>query len=203
MHLSDRKLDLDRFSVGIYDERVVSFIPPPITPPDGDLELLYPTHEVLLTEDWERPLEPEHLRKEVHLFYERKLPGLEVVEVIKLGLVTEGLVHVVVMGGRSCQGAVEEVMFFCGDWEMVSFEVYFSAGEEERDVDFSFASIPRACVLRVQGPDGRIIGFGELLNGVEEYLISNLSRNCAIVERRVLLGIDLKLAFKDWKMFLW
>jgi len=36
VHLSDRRLELGRVSVGIYDERVVSFIPPPICLPDGD-----------------------------------------------------------------------------------------------------------------------------------------------------------------------
>ncbi len=63
-------LELGRFSVGIYDERVVPFIPPPISLPDGDPELLYPAHEALLAEDRESQLEPEHLRKEVQLFYE-------------------------------------------------------------------------------------------------------------------------------------
>lgn len=94
-------------------------------------------------------------------------------------------------------------MFFCRNWEVVGFEVDSSTGEEERDVNFSFANVPWSCIFRVKGPDGRAIGFGEFLDRVEEDLIPNFSWDGAIVERRVLLGIDVKLAIMNWEVLLW
>ena len=53
---------------------------------------------------------------------------------------------------------MEEVVRFGGDGEVVDLKVDPTAGEEEGDVDFAPASIARACVFCVEGPEGSIIG---------------------------------------------
>lgn len=93
---------LNSLAIRIDDKKMIAFIPPPIAPPDRDLELLDPEHEVLLAVNRECLLEPKHLREEVDLFYECELPGLEFGEVLQLEVVAEGSVVVVSLVGWSC-----------------------------------------------------------------------------------------------------
>jgi len=173
---------LDGVPKRIDDERVVPLIVPPVSSPERDLEPLDVAHEVLLTVFLKGILEPEHLCEEVDLLHHSELPGLEFAEVLILDVIAERGVGTVALVWGSCFTGVEEVMFPFRDWEAVGFEIDTTTGQEEGDVDIAFAAVSWAVVPRVERPDGRFIRLQELLDGVEEDLISDFGGDGTIVE---------------------
>jgi len=126
---------------------------------------------------------------------------LEFGEVFELDLVAEevGVVALVWRGGG---GGVEEDMLSRERGEVICIEVDSSAGEEEGGVDEMLTSVAWAGVLCVVGVLRGFVGFGVLLEAVEEDLVADLGWDAAVVEWGGFLEIHLKLAFMNWELLI-
>ncbi len=153
-------------ALGVDAERVAILPEPPVAAAEGDGHLLDRLHDGQPADALEVALEPELLREEVHSSDERELVRPEAREVRCL----------VVVARAFWLAVVPEHVLSVDQRQVVGFEVYSAAGQQEIGEEGLVGRVAGACVVRILLIQDVLV-LGE---DVLENAISNFWRNAAV-----------------------